>query len=319
MNAIWSAFANAAAGSVLIAAAFGIGLHFVPRRVMPASSRYAIWWIVLIATALLPLSRLPHWVVAPAPAQHIGAKNNHWMNAPNVPSGAYVSERVETSKAKHNLFPIDVANSAWLFGAGALWMLTTAFLLARIAAGSVLLARLKRRAAMAPPYLVACIPEWLSMSGSSRRRISMAVSTEIFTPVAAGFFTPTVLIPARLLEDLSASELDQVCLHETAHLGRYDDYTLIIERLIEALLPWHPVVRWIGRQIDLEREIACDDIVIKSAADARNYARCLTRVVEFAGTHSRCTSLSLPRTKPQTSRRESTCCWVAAAGPSTGS
>jgi len=42
-------------------------------------------------------------------------------------------------------------------------------------------------------------------------------------------------------------------------------------------------VRWISQRIDLEREIACDDLVITATGDPRPYAACLARVVELSG------------------------------------
>ena len=33
----------------------------------------------------------------------------------------------------------------------------------------------------------------------------------------------------------------------------------LVQRILEALFALHPMVRWIARRIDLEREIACDD------------------------------------------------------------
>ena len=65
-------------------------------------------------------------------------------------------------------------------------------------------------------------------------------------------------------------------VHEAAHLARWDDYGLLAQRFIEALFPWHPVVRWITRQMDLEREVACDDFVVEATGQARQYASCLT-------------------------------------------
>src|SRR5207244_1968074 len=105
---------------------------------------------------------------------------------------------------------------------------------------------------------------------------------EIGTPIAAGPRNPTILIPARFLEELDEAELDQIGLHEAAHLARRDDYALLLQRLITAVFSWHPVARWIGRRIDLEREIACDDIVVAATGHAKPYAACLTRVVELA-------------------------------------
>src|SRR5260370_20138390 len=72
-------------------------------------------------------------------------------------------------------------------------------------------------------------------------------------------------------------------LHEAAHLARGDDVALVLQRLLQAVFALHPVVHWIARRIDLEREIACDDFVIEATGQPRPYAACLTRVVELIG------------------------------------
>jgi hypothetical protein len=101
--------------------------------------------------------------------------------------------------------------------------------------------------------------------------------------MAAGLFRPAILLPERLIVELDNDELEQIRVHETAHLTRRDDVALLIQRTVEALFALHPVVRWITRRIDLEREIACDDFVVEQTGQARPYASCLTRVVEIAG------------------------------------
>ena len=97
----------------------------------------------------------------------------------------------------------------------------------------------------------------------------------------AGLRRPAILIPERLFTELTEEELTQIGLHEAAHLARRDDYALLAARVIEAVLPFHPVVRWIVRQIDLERELACDDFVLDSMVVPRSYAACLLHVVEL--------------------------------------
>jgi hypothetical protein len=42
-------------------------------------------------------------------------------------------------------------------------------------------------------------------------------------------------------------------------------------------------VRWIGRRLDLEREIACDDFVCCAGGDPRPYAECLVRLAAMRG------------------------------------
>ena len=71
-------------------------------------------------------------------------------------------------------------------------------------------------------------------------------------------------------------------LHELAHLRRYDDWTNLAQKLIEALLPIQPAVFWLGGRMSLEREMACDDWVIASTGTARPYAASLTKVAELS-------------------------------------
>jgi uncharacterized protein (TIGR03435 family) len=80
---------------------------------------------------------------------------------------------------------------------------------------------------------------------------------------------------------LDENALDQIGLHEAAHLARRDDYALAVQRILEALFAPHPVVRWIARRIDLEREIACDDFVLAAKGESKSYAWCLTRMAEL--------------------------------------
>jgi hypothetical protein len=99
--------------------------------------------------------------------------------------------------------------------------------------------------------------------------------------MVAGLRRPSILLPAELLGALDETELDQIGIHEAAHVARGDDWALVIQRIIEALLPLHPVVRWVGRRIDLKREIACDDFVVRASGRPHPYAACLIRVAEL--------------------------------------
>jgi hypothetical protein len=123
----------------------------------------------------------------------------------------------------------------------------------------------------------------LILSYAALRRIEgegVVHSTRVSIPMAVG---QRILIPAALIDALSGSDLEQVVRHEAAHLQRRDDRWLLVQRVVEALYPLRPVVRWIARQIDLEREIACDDLVAQATNDPRGYAACLTRMVELCG------------------------------------
>jgi hypothetical protein len=98
------------------------------------------------------------------------------------------------------------------------------------------------------------------------------------------------VIPSWALQELSPVELNAVVLHELAHLRRWDDWTNLAQKILRALLFFHPAVWWIGRSLSLEREMACDDFVLASNPNPRAYAQCLVSVAEKSFLHR---SLSL--------------------------
>ncbi len=55
-----------------------------------------------------------------------------------------------------------------------------------------------------------------------------------------------------------------------------------LQKLLEAFLPIQPALFWIGRQINLVRETACDDCVIAETGHPKPYAESLARIAELA-------------------------------------
>ena len=131
-------------------------------------------------------------------------------------------------------------------------------------------------------------PDWqlrfsrLCATHGIRRQPQLLVSSHVSGPMSLGFFRPTIVIPRTILETLSHSELEQIVLHELAHLHRRDDWSNLAQKLIEAVLPIQPAVYWLGYPISLAREMACDDWVIAATGAPRPYAAALTKVAELS-------------------------------------
>ena len=89
-----------------------------------------------------------------------------------------------------------------------------------------------------------------------------------------------ILLSPALLERLSALELQQVVLHEMEHLHRGDDWSNLIQKIGLTLFPLNPVLYWTEGRLCEERELACDDRVLKSSCTRKSYAMCLTRLAE---------------------------------------
>jgi hypothetical protein len=119
------------------------------------------------------------------------------------------------------------------------------------------------------------------------RPAQLLISPDIVSPMAIGFRSPAVIVPQGLLADFSEVELDHVLLHELAHLARRDDWTNLAWRLLWALIALHPAAAWVLRQIEREREIACDDWVVAATGEARPYAASLARLFEVCLTRRR--------------------------------
>lgn len=267
MSAVLSAFINAGIAGAGITIAVWLALSIAPRRALNAATRYAIWWITLLVVVALPMFYLPHRADPVAAFVPIVAPASQTITL-TVTDPTPVSSDAPAA-ARWPQFPLEISAGPWPVRIFTAWGIVALLMLLRLLASYVILEQRKRRARPAKDL--------------SRWPVRALISSDIASPMAAGLFRPAILLPERLLAELDADELDQIRLHETAHLLRRDDIALLIQRTIEALFVLHPVVRWITRRIDLEREIACDDFVIGHTGQARPYASCLTRVVEIAG------------------------------------
>jgi hypothetical protein len=82
------------------------------------------------------------------------------------------------------------------------------------------------------------------------------------------------------LSQLSTAEIKVILLHELAHLRRFDDWTNLAQKIVKAVFFFHPAVWWIENRLTLEREMACDDMVLAQTASPRAYASSLISFAE---------------------------------------
>ena len=127
---------------------------------------------------------------------------------------------------------------------------------------------------------IPCCSGRLWKSSTRRDPWRSAFRTRLRVPTAIGFVKPLVVIPSWAMRELSATELNTILLHELAHLRRWDDWTNLVQKVLGALLFFHPAVWWIEKKLALEREMACDDLVLAKTASPRAYAECLVSLAE---------------------------------------
>ena len=130
-----------------------------------------------------------------------------------------------------------------------------------------------------PRHLDPLLQETLRRHGGYRK-FTLCASDAVRVPTALGLLKPAVVIPRWIMQELSPAELNQILVHELAHLRRWDDWTNLAQQLVRAVFFFHPAVWWMEKRIALEREMACDDAVLLETASPRAYAECLTRLAE---------------------------------------
>jgi Zn-dependent protease with chaperone function len=168
----------------------------------------------------------------------------------------------------------------WALYLFAAWAGIALFGLLHVGAGLWHLRRLRRSCRTVEPIELDPVVRQTLAEFRSSRPVELCTSDELSVPTAIGFVKPTVVVPAWTLRDLSADELNTVVLHELAHLGRWDDWTNLAQKVLRALFFFHPAVWWLESRLALEREIACDDMVVAQTANPRAYAACLVSIAE---------------------------------------
>lgn len=169
---------------------------------------------------------------------------------------------------------VHLAND-WSLGLVCFWAMLSLFRFIQLCLSA---ARLRTLARSAKPIEISAEIAPLLKLGS--RSAILCCSEQVNQPSVAGFFRPRILLPPDLLKSLSQPELEQIVLHEMEHLRRNDHWTNLLQQVSLVLLPWNPAVLWLNRRLCFERELACDDGVLRATKARKAYAACLVRLAE---------------------------------------
>ena len=165
--------------------------------------------------------------------------------------------------------------------AGLVWMAIAAALVLRLLVGQILVWNLRRKAQILSSGSLDELMRQASADVGTRRRVHVALSDEIQGPLLTGFIRPLILLPRKIASHFSTEQIKLVLAHELAHVRRFDNLVLLIQRLVETALFFHPVTWICGRNLRREAEKACDDSVIHRYPDPVRYAESLTRIAEI--------------------------------------
>jgi beta-lactamase regulating signal transducer with metallopeptidase domain len=246
----------------LLIAVFAWALLRVLRR-QNSGTRFAVWFLALLAVAALPL---------------LGFGEGRSLLA-GVPSF------VSSAPSWASMHPAVTIPAHWGLLVFLLWALGVCVAILRLAVGLWRLRQL-RRSCTAIGFAdidpaVRKTMDTIVASGS----VTIATSESVRVPAAIGFWKRTIVLPAWALRELPPQDLNVILLHEFAHLRRWDDWTNLIQKMVRALFFFHPAVWWIENRLSVEREMACDDAVLAETADPHGYASCLVSLLEKSLAH----------------------------------
>lgn len=130
---------------------------------------------------------------------------------------------------------------------------------------------------------------WWRANAARRAAAPLALAADVpvfctsapMEPGIFGIFRPVLLVPAGILERLSAGQLRAVLAHEMCHVRRRDNLTFFVHQVVTALFWFHPAVWWIGARLIEERERACDEAVVRTRDTAQVYAEGILNVCRF--------------------------------------
>jgi len=287
-------FVDVAAKSLAIMLASALSAILLHRA--SAARRHLAWCLGVISLPLLPLLSyaLPAWrvswapslaeeapmvsVAAPPAPQAIAVQPSPSDVEPSAADSA--PTKADASRAKNLPPPISAPagvepqslGTPWVVWVFAAWLIGVAFTLLPLLVGLCQLARLRRGSSRVRE------PSWLSLLGDLRARlglwrwVALWRTTRTTMPLTWGALRPAVLIPAAA-DDWSSERRRMVLLHELAHIRRWDWLTQMLAHLACAFYWFNPLVWIAARQMRIERERACDDLVLASGAKASDYAQ----------------------------------------------
>jgi beta-lactamase regulating signal transducer with metallopeptidase domain len=125
--------------------------------------------------------------------------------------------------------------------------------------------------------------------------IKVFESHRISSAFTFGFIKPLIVLPIGFFTSLPPEQIEAVLLHELYHVKHKDYLINLLTMAFEVVFFYHPVMRWLSKNIRKERENRCDDQVTKildkkvyahALLNMENYRQSLNYAIPFANKQS---------------------------------
>jgi beta-lactamase regulating signal transducer with metallopeptidase domain len=268
----------------------------------PASVRHFTWTLAICGLLALPvlITILPGWRAPLLPA--LGQKDS----IEELKPGSAIAEPIKESPPVGSVASLSTTESiqlpavspavstpdaqiaptrydwTWTQLILLVWLTGVIIVLARVVTGAIRVRRIVRQSQYVIDYHWGAMVRRLGGQLKLPDHIALLKSQYIAMPLTWGVWNPVVLLPEEA-DQWSAEWRRIVLLHELAHIKRRDCLTQLLAQIVCAIYWFNPFVWVAARRLRIEREIACDDYVLRAGTKASDYAKYL---LELAGAMS---------------------------------
>lgn len=223
-------------------------------------THYLIWFFLLIALTLPFL---------PGISLSYGSSFFPNLNTALSPTARSLPEEekvVETAdRGWMNNFAVSVGQereSVVYLILGLVWILGILVMGAVTIASFLRLKRLFKASLPLQDAVIRRLFEECKKEAGIKKRIEIYSSAYIKSPIVLGTFKPVVILPIQAVKEQSPEEIRYILLHELMHC-RYHDIPINYWICLLRVLYWfHPLVWYALREVQNDREIACDASVL---------------------------------------------------------
>lgn len=259
-----------------------LGLNRLIRNRLPLRFQYRSWFVLLdsLLLSFLPGGMLAEFRSVGSVGQQAFAISNATSNTADV--GTAGTEWLQDTTE----LIVNSENSQFAFFFLVVWIVGVLALVAVYGCGCRRLRSIKQSATK-PTSRIHKRLDACKLRLGLNRDVSLLQSRYIAAPVSFGWRKPFVVLPKEI-DGLSVSELDNVLLHELAHIKHGDLITNYLFCGILALYWCNPFV-WIAiRQMRRDREAYCDWAVLNELTDEAERISYGQTILTFAaGSNSR--------------------------------
>ncbi len=278
----------------------GAGVATLLMRKASASARHLVWALAMASVLLLPVLSavlpgwhvLPRWVLMPqekaSPTMPAAEVMEPMPPAPAEPLSQPMP-RIETLASSPSAAPVPAPPAppqplklpAWLLLG---WIAGAGMTLCPVLLSYLMLRRLRRSADRIDsdtwPMLLHQLKEQLNL----RRPVLLLGSSKPAMPMTWGIFRPVLLLPHDSRQ-WTAQRRRIVLVHELAHVKRRDCLWQLLGQLACGLYWFNPLVWLALKQMQAERERACDDLVLGGGIKGSQYAEQLLEIASNLQAH----------------------------------